>query len=182
MEECYPRKAINAKEEKDITSLAFPESNSLNCEGDLRFTFRLRHSSKVPLFSVSPSEHTFSYGFTIFKQRKDHKVARGYTQRSIVIITDLYFTQFFYELIEIIASKCDCYYQNKANNIEMDKSAIQGVLKSFYDCITQEWSMPIPGKSLELTLFGYLLSIDIPSDLLDNINSNKKSLREYLLL
>jgi len=79
MEECYPKKAISAKEEKDITSLAFPESNSLNCEGDLRFTFRLRHSSKTPLFSVSPSEHQFSYGFSIFKQRRDPLVARGYT-------------------------------------------------------------------------------------------------------
>ena len=31
------------KEEKDVTGLAFPENNSLCSEGDLVFTFRLRH-------------------------------------------------------------------------------------------------------------------------------------------
>jgi len=106
MESVYPPNTLHQKEEKDITSLAFPESNSLNCEGDLKFTFRLRHFSSLPLMAIAPSEQHFSFGFTLFNQRRDQKVARGFTQRSIAIITDLYFAQFYYELVEIVASKC----------------------------------------------------------------------------
>ena len=96
MEHVYPPGSLNSREEKDITSLAFPESNSLNCEGDLRFTFRLRHFSKLPLMAISANEHNFSFGFTLFSQKKDAKSARGFIQRSIAIISDLYFVQFYY--------------------------------------------------------------------------------------
>jgi hypothetical protein len=56
----------------------------------LKFAFRLRHFSTLPLMAISPSEQHFSFGFTLFSQKKDSKVARGFIQRSIVIITDLY--------------------------------------------------------------------------------------------
>lgn len=106
MEHVYPPSSLHEKEESDITNLAFPESNSLNCEGDLKFAFRLRHHSTLPLTSIAPCEQHFSFGFTLFSQRKDTTMARGYIQRSLAIVTDLYFAQFFYELVDIIASKC----------------------------------------------------------------------------
>ncbi len=105
MEMAYPQKSLHPLEEKDITCLAFPESNSLQCEGSLEYTFRIRHYTKLPLGAISPSEHNFSFGFTIFNQRKDSRVTRGFSQRSIVIVSDLYFIQFYYQLVEIIASK-----------------------------------------------------------------------------
>jgi hypothetical protein len=66
LEHIYPPRALHVKEEKDIMSLAFPESNSLNCEGSLKYTFRLRTYSKLPLNAMSATEHNFSFGFTIF--------------------------------------------------------------------------------------------------------------------
>ena len=92
LEHAYPPGLLHPTEEKTITSLAFPESNSLStAEGQLQYTFRLRGFSSLPLGAISTSEQSFTFGYTLFTQRKDPKSSRGYTQRSLVIISDLYF-------------------------------------------------------------------------------------------
>ena len=52
IEHIYPPvvDVLHEREEKDLTSLAFPESNSLQQgDGTLYYTFRLRHYSPLPL-------------------------------------------------------------------------------------------------------------------------------------
>ena len=52
IEHMYPPSAqiMHPKEEKDLVSLAFPESHSLqNSDGTLYYTFRLRHFSPIAL-------------------------------------------------------------------------------------------------------------------------------------
>lgn len=178
MEHVYPRGILHSTEEKTITSLAFPESNSLSMnEGNLLYTFRLRHFNKLPLSAISPQEHSFSFGFTLFNQRRDSASSRGYTQRSIVIVTDLYFVQFYYQLVEILASQClHCFYPNRGVDEENSKS-VEQVLEEFYRQLLS-WSIPLPGSSVDqLSVFDYLIQIDLLKDMLDNLNLSQRQKR-----
>ena len=72
MEAAYPPQYQQAKEAKDITSLAFPESNSLQqSEGSVHYTFKVRHHSTLALQAMSAQEHLYSFGFTLFNQQRD---------------------------------------------------------------------------------------------------------------
>lgn len=53
-------------------------------------------------------------------------------------------------------------------------------MKDFYEEINNNWSFPIPGKAFELTLMGYLLEIEIPKDLLENVSN--KQMKDLILL
>jgi len=150
MEACYPDDALHAVEKKDITSLAFPESNSISGEATHRYTFRLRHckrfaldpsDSKLPLSAVAATEHSFSYGFTVFSQKKDPQNPRGFSQRSIVVITDLYFFSLFYQIAEILSSRLFADEGSPAQTAE--------VLQAFYEA-TAAWPAPVPGQQIEL--------------------------------
>ncbi len=114
---------MNEREAKDLTSLAFPESHGLSTDdGSLYYTFRLRHFSKLSLNATS--EHTYSFGYTLFTQLKDPQSKRGYTQRAVVILSDMHpQIEFFYQLVGILASKAQ----------------EQGILKLFYDTIADTW-------------------------------------------
>eukprot|EP00347_Sterkiella_histriomuscorum_P000425 403375913 len=178
LEHAYPPNHLHPSEEQNIARLAFPESNSLAMnEGNLLYTFRLRHFNKLPLNAISPQEHQFSFGFTLFNQHKDSKSSRGYTQRSIVIVSDLYFVQFYYQLVGIVASKCltdsngRAQYDDYGELMSPDK-----ILKQFYD-ILSEWPIPIPGQTQELNVFGYLIQIDLPQDMLENLSIIQKTKR-----
>ena len=67
--------------------------------------------------------------------------------------------QFYYQLVEIIASR-----------IQSEEEEPLAVLKHFYELISSTWSVPIPGSSYELNLFGYLIQIDLPTDMLENLS------------
>lgn len=131
MEHCFPPAAqvMHPKEEKDLTSLAFPDSNSLqSSEGTLQYSFRLRHFSKLGLNAMSAGEHSFSFGYTLFSQKKDPTSKRGFTQRAVVLISDMHpQIEFFYQLVGILASKC----------LDGDSpQEVSSTLKAFYDTVT----------------------------------------------
>lgn len=44
------------------------------------------------------------------------------------------------------------------------------MLKNFYELIQNTWPIPVPDCSYELNLFGYLIQIDLPADLLENLS------------
>ena len=57
-----------------------------------------------------------------------------------------------------------------ASRIQSEEEEPLVVLKNFYDLIANSWSVPIPGSSYELNLFGYLIQIDLPTDMLENLS------------
>ena len=75
-----------------------------------------------------------------------------------MIITDLYFVQFYYQLVDIVFSKCSFHHEDP-----------RIVMQQFYE-ETLRWAVPVPGVSLELGLFGYLIQIDLPNDMLENVS------------
>jgi hypothetical protein len=48
----------------------------------------LRHLSKLPLVAISAN--TYSFGYVMFSQKKDAQSNRGYTQRAVVIVSDMH--------------------------------------------------------------------------------------------
>ena len=85
----YPAGVLHDREEKDLMALGFPESHQLqHGEGSLHYSFRLRHHSKLPL--VATSANTYSFGYAMFSQKKDAQSKRGYTQRAVVIVSDMH--------------------------------------------------------------------------------------------
>lgn len=45
------------------------------------------------------------YGYACFKQKKDPKNARGFSQKSLVVLSELPFVHFFENLVEFIVFK-----------------------------------------------------------------------------
>ncbi|TNV84983.1 hypothetical protein FGO68_gene2012 [Halteria grandinella] len=151
----YPPNILHPREEKDLTSLAFPESNSLQqTEGVLQYTFRLRHFSKLSLNATAPSEHGFSFGYTLFSQQRDPSSKRGFTQRAVVIISDMHpQIEFFYRLVGIVGSK-----------VLDAQTGVMDVLRQVYDTVALTWPQrPLAGaKYNSLNVFGYMLELEMP--------------------
>ena len=45
----------------------------------------------------------YSYGYTLFQKRRDPASARGWTQYSFVIMSELHLVGFFYKLLEHVS-------------------------------------------------------------------------------
>ena len=54
------------------------------------------------------------------------------------------------------------------DSIDAEESKPENVLKQFYE-ILNSWPIPIPGLSNELNVFGYIIQIDLPKDMLENL-------------
>jgi hypothetical protein len=108
LERVYPQSAVLTDTERtNICYLAFPDSNS-GCIGDTKFHISLRTncglSPKQRAYNRDSSLHLKAdaghyWGYVYFRQVKDARNARGYFQKSFVLITRLPFHNFFYELI-----------------------------------------------------------------------------------
>jgi hypothetical protein len=104
------------------------------------------------------SDHSFSFGYTLFSQRKDPSSKRGFTQRAVVLISDMHpQIEFFYQLVEILASKClDLPPQQSSEE----------TLRAFYETVVSEWPpRPLPSASYDsLPVFGYMLRLEMPPE------------------
>jgi hypothetical protein len=153
---------MHEKELKDLVSLGFPESHSLQTgDGTLYYTFRLRHFSPLPLNNCP--QGGFHMCYTLFSQQRDPRSKRGYTQRAVCIVSQWSPPQveFFYQLVGILGSK--------VLQLDMDESERSRVLQEFYRAVATEWpqqgapALKMP-KITNLKVFGYLLELDMPSE------------------
>eukprot|EP00494_Astrolonche_serrata_P027495 UN27758 len=70
--------------------------------GDTYFTLRFRTDSSSK--TSHAKEHSFLFGFTCFRQRKDKSIKRGYFQQSVVLVTSLPYVGLFKQCVSIIAT------------------------------------------------------------------------------
>jgi Stabilization of polarity axis len=108
LEHVYPPSAVLTDTEKtNICYLAFPDSNS-GCLGDTKFHISLRTNNQLTshqrAYNRDCQQHLKAdaghyWGYVYFRQVKDARNARGYFQKSFVLVTRLPFHNFFYELI-----------------------------------------------------------------------------------
>lgn len=80
--------------------MALPDSNTGNV-GDSVYTFRLR-SDSLPLFSSSPLDHTYLFGYCFFRQQRDPALPRGFFQKAVVIVTDLPYVGLFKKIVHVL--------------------------------------------------------------------------------
>ena len=69
-----------------------------------------------------------------------------------MLLTDLYFVNFFYSINGIIASKI-----NSTALEEQKPDELRNLLKEVYLAISK-WAEPTPNSKLEMSLFGYMLN------------------------
>lgn len=71
--------------------LSFPDSNSLGeYEGTFKYIFKY--------FLIKNRLRNNCFGYTCFKQKKDSLNPRGYSQKSLVILSFLPFPSFFIKM------------------------------------------------------------------------------------
>ena len=154
---------MSAAEISNVCSLAFPDSHCAVL-GDIHFAFRIRSAAQRPLIASHSlaqfkSKRTRSairfvtsattlFGFVSFRQRKDDTNARGYFQKSTVILTPLPSIALFESVVSIIGSAYHDF-----------GPAIVG-----HAC-TQiaAWPPPHPGQRMQLPLLGHLLNEQMPN-------------------
>jgi hypothetical protein len=140
-----PPNALSRGEQKLLSLLSFPDSNSFNAEGSVKYIFRLKRDS---------IDKEYDYGYTYFKQRKDATNLRGYFQKSLVILTSLPYIHFYKSLVEIVGN---AYFSQdpKYSNFQF--------IDSIYDTICK-WPPLNSGSSYELKIMNEVLLISIPRE------------------
>jgi hypothetical protein len=131
----YPLNQYNATQLQSIAALAFPDSHSANL-GDTTFCFRLRLHNNDNV-----------YGFVCFRQVVDKTSARGYFQKSSVLLSHLPLTNIFERIISIIGS---AYHEYGSSITE---AAINNV---------NSWPSPNPGKRVTLPILGHTIQEQLP--------------------
>lgn len=58
--------------------------------------------NNIPLKCISISDQNFYYCYALFLQRKNKNYKRGYMQKSIVIVSELYYKDLFYNFLSEI--------------------------------------------------------------------------------
>lgn len=136
-----PSLSLTEDERRNICFLAFPDSNSLVSE-DTIFSFRIRTGSN----SSSP---TFQYGYVFFRQKRDEKLARGFLQKSVVLLSPLPYVGLFKKILEIMGP---LYFQHCNQLLDM----------AYLNILT--WPEPDIGATLDtLPILGSVLSFHVPS-------------------
>ena len=123
IDSCYPVDAFSEREKLEICNLAFPESSggaagAKETDSDMYFTFRMRQRDPRHLQgtgsirNLGAAAFGYSYGYVLFQKRRDKMSARGWTQHSYVIVSELHLVGFFYRLLLHISnlntSKVSC--------------------------------------------------------------------------
>lgn len=81
---------FNEDQQLALAFLAFPDSNSCTKIGDLSYTFRLK-AEKL-------------FGFVFFRQKREAKNKRGFSQKSIILMTDHPFMSLFIRVCQILGN------------------------------------------------------------------------------
>lgn len=92
------------------------------------------------------------FGYSYFKQYKDESNPRGYSQKSIVILSQHAHVQFYKQLLQIVTAEC-----------ERAPHQVDRVFQKAYDQI-QCWGLYENGKYFKLPLFDQVLTIRTPGN------------------
>ena len=118
-----------------LAFLAFPDSNSFNKVGTLIYTFKMNYDPPL-------------YGIVYFRQYKDLDKPRKFSQRSLVLLSELPYISLYKQTIEILGP---LYFDHGESIFE----AVNSCVKS--------WDNNIPGKTLELPMMGTVIYFTVPS-------------------
>lgn len=143
-------------EKNNICNLAFPETSDGALTGgeresDMYFTFRMRQrdkGKKCSIINTGSSAYSYSYGYALFQKRRDATSARGWTQQSFVIISELNLVGFFYRILQQISS------------ITTDENCLT-LQKQLYEQSIYKWVEPVEAKSVKVQVN---LSDDTPEN------------------
>lgn len=157
LEHVYPQSAVLTDTEKtNICYLAFPDSNS-GCLGDTKFHISLRTNNQLTshqrAYNRDCQQHLKAdaghyWGYVYFRQVKDARNARGYFQKSVVLITRLPFHNFFYELIHRWAP---AYFESGLSALEQGCDQVAS------------WPRLSTNSQLQLHILGSIYQIYIPA-------------------
>ena len=137
---------LTDEEKRRICCLALPDANSGH-NGDVQYSFRCRCSS-MPLYSSSPLESSYLYGEVFFRQIRNPKLARGYFQKSIVIVSQHPYSGFFRRCARVVGP---LYF-------EFGDEVLDAVCRSI-----DEWPAHAPGVSADLPIAGTILPFRVPA-------------------
>ncbi|KAL4443165.1 hypothetical protein ABPG74_002232 [Tetrahymena malaccensis] len=140
----YPQDCLNQNEQKAISHMSFPDSNSFTkAEGSSQYIFRVKRQ-------VKDIENRFCFGFTYFQQKKDSAIQRGYKQQSVVIFTNYPFIRFFNQISEIVGKHT---FSNPENLDVIIKQALMDI---------SEWKEPENNQAYSLLFLGNIINLEIP--------------------
>jgi len=139
LEYTYPPMNFTEEEVTNICFMSFPDSNSVT--GDTMYSFRTRYSGG--------QEKTDSYlhGYVFFRQVKDASIARGYLQKSVVLMSPHPYVGLFKKVMSVVGPiffECG-----------------QTLLEAAYQNIAA-WPDPTPGRTFELPILGSTLTYHVP--------------------
>jgi len=151
MRSVHPPLWLSTTEKENIAFSSFPDSLRSD-EGSQFHSFRIRdHGSRTELSALSVQRPEaldgFLYGYAHFCQRRDTSSKRGYSQRSVVLLTQLQYPALFTEII-------------RRFGLLYDKHGT-GILESALHNIAQ-WCKPLPGAMCELGFVGDVIHAELP--------------------
>lgn len=139
LEYTYPPIKLTDEETTNICFMSFPDSNSTT--GDTLYSFRTRISGG------DKNNDNFLHGYVFFRQVKDASVARGYIQKSVVLMSPHPYVGLFKKVMSVVGPiffECG-----------------QTLLEAAYHNIAL-WPEPTPGKTFELPILGSTLTYHVP--------------------
>ncbi|KZT20425.1 DUF1630-domain-containing protein [Neolentinus lepideus HHB14362 ss-1] len=161
VESVYPYVWLSPSESDNIAFSSFPDCPQFE-EGTQSHSFRLRDNTvtrhtRPGHVDRPPPIDGFLYGFSHFSQYKDTSSKRGYSQRSLVILTHHPYPALFYAVINILGP---LYSQHRHAMLE---TACHNIAN---------WPDPVNGASLELGFLGSVFQVNLPG------NSNEQQLSD----
>lgn len=90
----------------------------------------------------------FNYGFVLFRQRKDDSCARGFFQKSVVLITTTPFVGLYEDVMRVVGPLV----------FELGYSTVESIYADI-----EEWSAPQPSASSTLEIAGTQIKYLVPS-------------------
>jgi len=119
----YPDNSLESSSIKSITCLGIPESTLPKEEGEIKYIFKIRSNYKIPFQCSSILDQKFYFCYSIFLQKKSIKSKRGYSQKSLVLVSEQYFGDIYYNLLAEVGQ----FYFNDKINI-----SVKNKLKKIY--------------------------------------------------
>lgn len=149
LEAIYPEDILNPPERRTLSFLAFPDSNSFSAEGALKYIFKFQRGVE------NSAESDTLFGYTYFQQRKDPSNPRGFSQKSLVILSALPFVEFFKGVLDTLGS-------NYFNTLCADDNETKSFLKKNYQYVVTNWQRPKPGTTNEVSICCKKFTVNIP--------------------
>lgn len=143
LEWSYPSHVLDDEDASNVCNLSFPDSN-VSQIGDSVYCFTVRLASS----------RAYLHGVSFFRQQHDASNARGFFQKSVVLLSALPLVELFESIVSIVGP---LYFEHGLSLLE---AACRNI---------SDWPSPRHlAPSLELPLLGHVLYADISAAVLDH--------------